>query len=139
MTKLVVVASEKNAKIYEALGFKIKNLIKEFTAEEFNIHHKRQALHQGLTMPDSNPSHFFDPHSEAQNLDRDAFARVIIDQLIKTYQPNHTNNLILIAPAKMLGDLRKHLPKQLQHIPLKEVVKDIPNAKNEEIEKLIAK
>ena len=56
--KLILVIDSKFAKIYEAKGLKLKNLISEYKADELGIGHKKQSLRTGFKKQASGPAHF---------------------------------------------------------------------------------
>ena len=133
--KIILVTDSKIAKFYKVIGLKIKELIATYTAEEFNIPHKKQSLRTGFQKGHaSGGAHFFDPHSEAKNLDRKQFCKKIVELLSKELSRDTFSELIVIAEPKSLGDLRYYLNGKFKHIEQREISKDLTHAKENEIE-----
>lgn len=66
-----------------------------------------------------------------------AFAGEIADRLEERRRSGNLERLILVAPPKMLGDLRNHLPPQLSEKIVEEIDKDFVNLPTDQIEKAL--
>ena len=131
--KLLLVADSKIAKFYLAEDFKIKSLIKKISSEE--IHHSRQQRKDGKFDKSAGSNYrFFDPHSEPKDLDRNDFCKIIIHEIIKFFEENDYDQLILVCGPKMLGDLRNKFPTKFKNIDIKEFIKEITHDNLKQIE-----
>ncbi len=132
--KLIVVADTKVAIFYKALGLKIKEQKSQIKAEDIGIEHNPPSKREGFFHIGSSPSHFFDPHSEAKNINREEFAKKVVDQINSLYNQERFDELIMVAEPKTLGELRSNLPHNLKSIVSKEVPKELVYVDKEEIE-----
>jgi len=135
MYKIVVVADAKHAKFYESSGMKIDSMLHALESEELGIHHY---THDPRDSSAGAPGHVFTPHSDPHELDRDDFSRAVaikLDEICDTH--NHVKEVIIVAPAKMLGDLRHHISKKVQNIGVREVIKDLTHMPKDKIESVI--
>ena len=133
--KLLLVADSKIAKFYFAEGFEIKTLIKEVNIEELEIHHDRQTKKTGRFRKSSGSGpRFFDPHSDAKDLDRKEFCKEIIQQTLDILSEVHYDQLILVCGPKMLGDFRNakfhdidivEVGKEMTHYNMKTIEEEI--------------
>lgn len=133
--KLVLIIDTKFAKLYNAEGLKIRNLISEYTAGEFDIGHKKQSLRTGFKKQTAGPAHFFDPHTEAKDIERSEFSKKISEIIKSKVNSSNFSELIIIAAPKMLSLMRKHLVK-LVKIQVKEIAKDLIHATESQITKV---
>ena len=70
--------------------------------------------------------------------EEDRFATDAADMLRKRALGNEFSKLIIVAPPKALGELRKHYHKEVAARLIGEIAKDFTNRPTDEIEKLIA-
>lgn len=68
----------------------------------------------------------------------DRFAAETAEMLRKRALGNEFSQLIVVAPPKALGELRKHYHKEVEARIIGEIAKDFANRPTDEIEKLIA-
>ncbi len=68
----------------------------------------------------------------------DRFAAETAEMLKKRALGNEFSKLIVVAPPKALGELRKHYHKEVEARIIGEIAKDFANRPTDEIEKLIA-
>mgnify|MGYP003999288987 CR=1 FL=1 len=133
--KLLLIADAKLAKFYLAEDFKIKSLVKEFTVEDAKIHHDRQLRKTGKFNKSSGSGpRFFDPHSEAKDLDRSDFCKAIMYEMSKLFDETSYDQLILVCGPKMLGGLRNEFPAKLKAIDIKEFRKELIHDNVKQIE-----
>lgn len=135
--KLILVTDSKVAKLYNASGFKIKDLIATYNADELGIHHKKQSIKTGFHKGNSShSSHSFSPHSEPKSLDRKQFCKEIVLLLQQIVEKDLFSELIIIAEPKSLGEIRNNLNGKLKDIKNREIAKDLVHSKNSEIEQI---
>jgi protein required for attachment to host cells len=75
--------------------------------------------------------------TDFHQLQEDRFAHEAADMLKKKALANEFEQLIVVAPPKTLGELRKHYHKEVETRIAGEIAKDLTNMPVEEIEKLI--
>ncbi|MFG1461575.1 host attachment family protein [Xanthobacter sp. DSM 24535] len=75
-----------------------------------------------------------DRHAQAE---ADFLAALAI-QLGKIVQQNEVNSLVIVAPPRALGILRKHLPPAVRDVLTAEVPKDLASLSTPEIERHLA-
>lgn len=121
--KLIIVADAKQAKFYKASGLKIMGQVEVLLAPE--PHHSKQDLRQGFNHKASTSSHFFDPHSDMLELERDEFAKTVVARAGAIFERDKCDGLIIVAPSKVLGAVRSHLTKPLKSAILKEIDKEL--------------
>ncbi len=76
--------------------------------------------------------------TDFHQLEEDRFAAETAEMLRKRALKNEFSQLIVVAPPKALGELRKHYHKEVEARIIGEIAKDITNRPTPEIEKLIA-
>lgn len=76
--------------------------------------------------------------TDFHQLEEDRFAAETAEMLRKRALRNEFSQLIVVAPPKALGELRKHYHKEVEARIIGEIAKDITNRPTPEIEKLIA-
>ena len=75
--------------------------------------------------------------TDFHQLEEDRFAAKTADMLKKRALNNDFESLIVIAPPRTLGELRKHYHKEVQKRLTGEIAKDLTGHPVEEIEKII--
>ena len=133
--KLILVIDTKFARLYNAEGLKIKDLISEYTSAKFGIEHKKQPLRTGFKKQASGSAHFFDPHTETKDIERNEFSKKISEIIKGKINDSNFSQLIIIAAPKMLSLMRKHLLK-LVKIEIKGVAKDLIHATESQVAKV---
>lgn len=133
-TKLITVADSKHARFYKASGLKIKEPIGMIRAQSLKIAHERQELRTGFYHRSSTPSHFFDPHTEAKDIERHEFSKELVKHLHNLFHQDHYKEIIIVAEPKVLGEIRKNLTTELKSLVTKEIPKDLVHSTHEEIE-----
>ena len=78
-------------------------------------------------------------NTDFHQLEEDRFAVETADMLNKRALRNEFAKLIVVAPPKVLGALRKHYHKEVEGRILGEIAKDLTHRPTDEIETLIAK
>ena len=72
------------------------------------------------------------------DLEESRFAAEAADMLKRRAMANDFEKLIVVAPPTALGEMRKHLHKEVQDRLVGEIPKDLTNHPVPEIEKVIA-
>lgn len=75
--------------------------------------------------------------TDFHQLEEDRFAQDTADLLNRRALSNDFDQLIVVAPPKTLGEMRKHYHKELEKRLSGEVAKDLTNMPVEEIEKIL--
>ena len=70
--------------------------------------------------------------------EEDRFAAETADMLKRRALANDFESLIIVAPPTALGEMRKHLHKEVQDRIVGEIAKDLTNHPVPEIEKVIS-
>src|SRR5688500_6520422 len=76
--------------------------------------------------------------TDFHQLEEDRFAAETAELLRKRALQNEFESLIIVAPPKTLGELRKHYHKEVEKRLAGEIAKDLTGHPVEEIEKLIS-
>lgn len=76
--------------------------------------------------------------TDFHQLEEDRFAADCADMLNRLVLGNRIGGLIVVAPPKALGELRKHYHKQTEALLIGEIAKDLTGRPTDEIEKLIS-
>lgn len=76
--------------------------------------------------------------TDFQQLEEDRFAAETAEMLKGRALRNEFSQLIVVAPPRALGELRKHYHKEVESRLIGEIAKDYANRPTDEIEKLIA-
>jgi protein required for attachment to host cells len=72
-------------------------------------------------------------HGSAITMAQDAHAVAAVEWLAQEVQGHRIEHLVVIAPPRALGELRKHYTKPLEKALLGELAKDLAEAKVEDI------
>lgn len=76
--------------------------------------------------------------TDVHQLEEDRFAASTADMLKRRALRNEFSKLIIVAPPRALGELRKHYHKEVAARIIGEIAKDFANRPTGEIEQLIA-
>jgi protein required for attachment to host cells len=76
--------------------------------------------------------------TDFHQLEEDRFAADTAEMLRKRALRNEFSQLIVVAPPRALGELRKHYHKEVEARIIGEIAKDFANRPTDEIEQLIA-
>ena len=91
----------------------------------------------GRTFPSSGPGHHAYSDTDFHQLEEDRFAAETAELLKKRALANDFESLIVIAPPKTLGELRKHYHKEVEKRLAGEIAKDLTGHPVAEIEKIL--
>ncbi|HYJ29050.1 MAG TPA: host attachment family protein [Allosphingosinicella sp.] len=75
--------------------------------------------------------------TDFHQLDKDRFAHETADMLKRWALRNDFEQLVVVAPPKTLGELRKHYHKEVQKRLAAEIPKDLTNMPVKDIEKML--
>ena len=75
--------------------------------------------------------------TDFHQLEEDRFAAEAADMLKERALRNEFDSLVVVAPPKTLGELRKHYHKEVEKRLAAEVAKDLTNVPVEEIERVL--
>jgi protein required for attachment to host cells len=131
---LIIISDSKDCRFYEAVGFKIKKLIKHLSFDDMFSSHKKQLARMGLYRKGSSPASLFDPHSDPKELDRKDFCAAVIKELNALDTGKEFSKIILAADPKTLGELRSDMSKAHQQKVAKEIHKDLIHLNQQELE-----
>jgi protein required for attachment to host cells len=91
----------------------------------------------GRTFASSGPGHNAYEETDFHQLEEDRFAAETAELLRKRALNNDFESLIVVAPPRTLGELRKHYHKEVEKRLTGEIPKDLTGHPVEEIEKII--
>jgi len=135
LASLVVTADSQQAKIFEKIGDKKfdLNLICKIEAE-LDSNHEKPGRSFNST---GSLRHAIEPHTDRRQVERHKFAEKISHTLMTLEKERHFDELILIAPHKIMEEIEKTLNNQLkQKIPHKLTKNLVEFTDNEIIEYL---
>lgn len=75
--------------------------------------------------------------TDFQQLEEDRFAADAAELLKRKALANQIEHLVVVAPPRTLGEMRKHYHKEVEKLLAGEVAKDLTNMPVEEIEKVL--
>ena len=115
------------------------NLEAETVREQDNPADREQGTDKAGRRMDANGSHRSAMEEvNFHDLEEARFAAEAADLLKRRAFANDYEKLIIVAPPTALGEMRKHLHKEVQDRLVGEIAKDLTNHPVPEIEKLIA-
>src|ERR671917_1857654 len=91
----------------------------------------------GRTFPSSGPGHHAYSEIDFHQLEEDRFAAEAADMLKKRALKGEYDSLIVVAPPRTLGELRKHYHKEVEKRLTGEIAKDLTGHPVPEIEKIL--
>ncbi len=91
----------------------------------------------GRSFPSSGPGHHAYSETDFHQLEEDRFAAEAADMLKKRALNGDYDSLIVVAPPRTLGELRKHYHKEVEKRLTGEIAKDLTGHPVAEIEKII--
>jgi protein required for attachment to host cells len=91
----------------------------------------------GRAFPSSGPGHHAYSETDFHQLEEDRFAAETADMLKRRALNNDFDQLIVVAPPRTLGELRKHYHKEVEKRLAGEVAKDLTGHPVAEIEKIL--
>ena len=132
----ILVADGARAHIYknEGPGKGLHHAVgQEFTGDHAPTH-ELQTDRQGRAFDSTgNARHAMEPHQDPHRLLKDKFARQMADVLSGYHKKGEFGRLILVAPAKAMGDLRAHLDTHVASCVVGELIKDLTHVKMQDL------
>ena len=92
----------------------------------------------GRTFASAGPGHNAYEETDFHQLEEDRFAAETAELLRKRALRNEFESLIVVAPPRTLGELRKHYHKEVEKRLAGEIAKDLTRHPVDEIEKIIS-
>ncbi|MBP9791604.1 MAG: host attachment protein [Rickettsiales bacterium] len=126
--RLVLIVDAKCAKFFHTKNFKMKGEIHLSTIDDFDISHKVHS--SSVVSPILDTGH-------AKELDRKDFCKKVMHAVQDEYHQHKFDELIIVAGPKILGDLRTNTPKELKHLDIQEIHKDLTHFSKEKIEEYL--
>jgi len=91
----------------------------------------------GGVFPSSGPGHHAYSETDFHQLEEDRFAAEAADMLKRRALRNEFEAVIVVAPPRTLGELRKHYHKEVEKRLAGEIAKDLTGHPVSEIEKIL--
>jgi len=111
---VVVLADGEKLELYRNTGNEADPKLSPLPAPELDVHNRGAGMHHRSST--ANPS---------SSLDEDAHAAAVADWLNGEVLAHKIDDLVVIAPPRTLGELRKHFHKQTEQIVRVELAKDL--------------
>lgn len=127
--RLVLIVDAKCAKFFHTKNFKMKGEVHLSKIDDFDISHKVHSV-SAAGSPILDTGH-------AKELDRKDFCKKVMRVVQDEYHEHKFEELIIIAGPKILGDLRANMPKELKHLHIQEIHKDLTHFSKEKIEEYL--
>lgn len=115
--RLIVVADHEKAQLFRAKGRKIHELINQITNEEAGSC-QPCSRREGLSQHMGGTGHFFNPHTQIKDVEKETFARHISKIVYNKMNTSSFEEIILVAEPRLLGLLRKSLKHYYTHVPV---------------------
>jgi len=128
----VIVADNARARIFES-----HTAINQLKEQEAFVHGEARLSNRDLVGDSSGKSvdqhGSLGPATTAKDHEAQNFAKMLGRHLKELHNQRHYENLILIAPPRFLGMLRKELPAPLDQLVTSTITKDLTTASIEDI------
>jgi protein required for attachment to host cells len=128
----VIVADSARARIFSS-----HTTVQQLEEVEAFAHTQSRRLNQDLVSDgpgrNSEWGDDYSPHSTAKELEAEGFAHSLAQHLKEMHDRENFRSLMLVAPPKFLGLLRKQLPSSLEKLVSRTVDKDLCTAPLEDI------
>jgi protein required for attachment to host cells len=98
---------------------------------------EQKSSEAGRAFPSSGPGHHAYSDTDFHQLEEDRFAAETAERLKNRALRNDFDALIVVAPPRTLGELRKHYHKEVEKRLVGELAKDLTGHPVEEIEKIL--
>ena len=132
METRVIVADNSRARIFES-----HDGLNHLTEQDDFVHSEAHLTNQDLVGDAAgksrNPHGSLDPATSPKEHETRTFAKLLAKHLKALHNERHFERLILIAPPKFLGLLRKELHKPLDQLVERTIHKDLTTASVEDI------
>jgi protein required for attachment to host cells len=134
----ILIANATQARIISHIGpgHGLKDIAEMTYADTIAGMEKTNRNIPGRTFDSSGTSrHAMEPHADQQDLERTNFAHFLTENLKKQYIQEKFDRLIIAASPAMLGNIRKALPKAIDHIIYAELPKDLSHIDTAQLSK----
>jgi len=131
----IVVADSHKALLFKKTNEQNSKISLVHTLEaHLDIYHKIPGRTFNST---GNERHSVEPHTDPRDLEKQNFAHEITEMLTDVFRHSSLDNLVLIAPPKLIGMLDRDLDKQVHKKLTHKLSKDIMDKKIDEIKDYI--
>ena len=136
----ILAADNHLARIYKKINIHMK-LIGEAEPDINSIETKinNKTMGRMVSAAGSTVHHKFEPYTNESRQEELHFAREISDFLAQIETADVFDRLVVIAPPKMLGDLRSNFSKLVKNRIVAEVDKDLTKLNDKDFEKAVKK
>lgn len=125
-TTWVLVADGTRARIFEKSFKSLSNVMGHDLVSDNLRDSEIYADKPGRSFESANPTrHAYQPRTDWHEYQKQLFAKEICSLLDKANETSEFDELIIVSPPKMLGDIRSYLGKQLLPKIAAEIPKDI--------------
>jgi protein required for attachment to host cells len=132
METRVIVADSARARIFSSHGTLLQlEEIEGFAHPEAHLPNRELASDSAGKSKDQHGS--LDQATSPRDNEAERFAQLLGQHLKDLHNIQHFEQLMLVAPPRFLGLLRKHLPKPLEQLVQQAVDKDLTRASTAEI------
>ncbi len=134
-TTYIVVADSHSARIFVRVNKQSSLELVHHLAADLDLkEHKKpgKTYSQGGTL-----RHGVEPHTDPKEVEQQHFASEVVDFIDNALKQNEFENLILIAPPKMLGVLNNNLSDQLSKRVVQKIDKNITEMTTNELEEYL--
>jgi protein required for attachment to host cells len=100
----------------------VNGLLKAESIDDYQIGHDRRGT---ASSSNSSARNTFEPHGDIKGELKRRFAESIASKLQQAYAEKLFDQLVLVAPPKMIGELREHLPPDLHNVIVASLSKDL--------------
>ncbi len=128
--RLILIVDSRCAKFFHTNNFKMKGEIHLINIEDCHIHHKTFHSH-------GHQAHHTDGTHDVKSISRSEFTKYVMHKILDEYHNQKFIELVLIAGPKIIGDLRHSIPKELIHLSIREIQKDLSHFSKNEIEQYL--
>jgi protein required for attachment to host cells len=108
----------------------LNGLLKSESMDDYQIGHDRR----GTASSSNSPTHnTYEPHGDIKGELKRRFSESIAHKLQQAYADKLFNQIVLVAPPKMIGELREHLSHDIQGKVVASLSKDLNNYHGKEL------
>ncbi len=97
---------------------------------EYQLGHDKRGSRSGVTAAER---HTVEPRLDVREEIKENFAESIASKLFEVQKNNGFDRLVLIAPQRMLGELKRHLDQSVRRLIVAEIPKDLTHAKRHDL------
>lgn len=135
-TTWIVAADASRARVLQVTDREQLLEVEDFVNPEGRLHNREIDSDARGRFPGGNT---WQPEVEAVEHQNELFAKRVADYLDKARTEHRYDRLVIAAPPKTLGQLRKSLPREVEKLVADELPKDLSGLSAREIERYFAK